>query len=77
MERNKGDYSNPNPVTAAAGTKKSDDRTAKYMQKIGEVLRKAVESIAVKKVKEGISVGFQRIKDKCQKTTQKHKNQES
>ncbi|GMY18925.1 CDP-diacylglycerol-glycerol-3-phosphate 3-phosphatidyltransferase [Fagus crenata] len=77
MERNKWDYSNPNPVPAAAGTKKSGGRTAKYKQKIGEALEKAVASIAVKKVKEGISVGFQRIKDKYHKTTQKHKNQES
>jgi hypothetical protein len=72
MERKEWDYSNPNPVPARS-TKKSGGRTAKYKKMIGEVLGK----VAVKKVKEGISMGFQRIKDKCHKTTQKHKNQES
>uniref|UniRef100_A0A2N9I4X1 Uncharacterized protein n=1 Tax=Fagus sylvatica TaxID=28930 RepID=A0A2N9I4X1_FAGSY len=67
------DYSDPNTVKQ----QKSGGRIAKYKQKIGEFLGKAVASIAVKKVKEGISVGFQRIKHKYQKTTQKDKKQES
>ncbi|KAL0369797.1 UNVERIFIED_CONTAM: hypothetical protein Sradi_1198000 [Sesamum radiatum] len=47
---------------------------AKYGKKVGEGLgkTKAVASTGVKKVKEGTSVGFRWIKDKYQKTTQKH-----
>lgn len=46
----------------------------KYKQKVGEglVKTKAVASTGVKKVKEGTSMGFQWIKGKYQKTTQKH-----
>ncbi|KAJ4850059.1 hypothetical protein Tsubulata_034419 [Turnera subulata] len=48
--------------------------TAKYKQKVGEGFgkTKAVASTGFKKVKEGTSVGFHWIKDKYQKTTQKH-----
>ena len=64
----------PDPVPAAADTKKSGGTTAKYKQKVGEGLgkTKAVASVGVKKVKEGTSVGFQWIKDKYHKTAQKH-----
>lgn len=46
----------------------------KYGQKVEEGLgkTKAAAATGVKKVKEGTSVGFQWIKDKYQKTTQKH-----
>ncbi|GFP98473.1 hypothetical protein PHJA_001991200 [Phtheirospermum japonicum] len=54
--------------------KKSGGGSAsKYGKKVGEGLgkTKAAATTGVKKVKEGTSVGFQWIKDKCQKTTQK------
>ncbi|XP_062116399.1 uncharacterized protein LOC133830440 [Humulus lupulus] len=64
---------NPDPVhdpkkNGASGS------GANYKQKVGEgfVKTKAVASSGVKKVKEGTSVGFQWIKSKYQKTTQKH-----
>ncbi|PON86076.1 CDP-diacylglycerol-glycerol-3-phosphate 3-phosphatidyltransferase [Trema orientale] len=66
------DY-NPDPVhdpkkSGASGS------GGKYKQKVGEglVKTKAVASSGVKKVKEGTTVGFQWIKDKYHKTTQKH-----
>ncbi|XVF12154.1 hypothetical protein REPUB_Repub08aG0089900 [Reevesia pubescens] len=72
------DYNDPAPaVTADKKKKKSSSNggtTAKYKQKVGDGLgkTKAVASTGVKKVKEGTSLGIQWIKDKYQKTTQKH-----
>ncbi|KAG6745968.1 hypothetical protein POTOM_050478 [Populus tomentosa] len=71
------DY-NPDPAVYDHGKDGSgggsSDSTAKYKQKVGEGLGKTkqVASTGIKKVKEGTSVGFNWIKDKCQKTTQKH-----
>ncbi|KAF5730102.1 hypothetical protein HS088_TW20G00472 [Tripterygium wilfordii] len=79
MEKNGGatwadqwDY-NPDPVSVPDTKKKSGNNTSNYKQKVGEGLgkTKAVASIGVKKVKEGTAVGFQWIKDKYHKTTQK------
>ncbi|KDP31154.1 hypothetical protein JCGZ_11530 [Jatropha curcas] len=58
-------------------TKKSSgatNSTAKYKQKVGEGLgkTKAVASTGIKKVKEGTITGFHWIKDKYNKTKQKH-----
>lgn len=63
----------PDPV-AVEDKKKSNGTGAKYKQKVGEGFdkTKTVASTGLKKVKEGTSVGFQWIKDKYQKTTQKH-----
>ncbi|CAI0398976.1 unnamed protein product [Linum tenue] len=47
---------------------------AKYKQKVGDGLgkTKTVALTGMKKVKQGSCVGFHWIKDKYQKTTQKH-----
>lgn len=65
------DYGSP---VRATDPKKSGGATAKYSKKVGEGFgkTKAVASTGVRKVKEGASVGFHWIKDKYQKTTQKH-----
>ncbi|XP_042497259.1 uncharacterized protein LOC122076046 [Macadamia integrifolia] len=69
------DYSNPDPVpqTTKTSTNKGGN-TVKYGKKVGEGLgkTKAVASTGFKKVKEGTTVGFHWIKDKCHKTTQKN-----
>ncbi|XVE54907.1 hypothetical protein DITRI_Ditri03aG0119700 [Diplodiscus trichospermus] len=71
------DYSDPVPAASGANKKKSNNSGgtgAKYKQKVGEGFEKtkAVASTGVKKVKHGTSLGIQWIKDKYQKTTQKH-----
>ncbi|EXC32249.1 hypothetical protein L484_004752 [Morus notabilis] len=66
---------NPDPVYDAKKSSTGNGGAAvKYKQKVGEgfVKTKAVASTGVKKVKEGTSMGFQWIKDKYHKTTQKH-----
>lgn len=53
----------PDPVSVSGSKKKSNNVVGKS---------KAVASTGVKKLKEGTSVGFQWIKTKYNKTTQKH-----
>ena len=53
----------PDPVTVSNESKKKNNALGKT---------KAVASTGVKKLKEGTSVGFQWIKTKYHKTTQKH-----
>ncbi|KAB5524919.1 hypothetical protein DKX38_022668 [Salix brachista] len=67
------DY-NPDPAVYHDKSSGRDDSTAKYKQKVGEGFGKTKQaaSTGIKKVKEGTSVGYNWIKDKCQKTTQKH-----
>ncbi|PON47600.1 CDP-diacylglycerol-glycerol-3-phosphate 3-phosphatidyltransferase [Parasponia andersonii] len=70
------DY-NPDPIydpKKSGASSSSSGSGGKYKQKVGEglVKTKAVASSGVKKVKEGTTVGFQWIKDKYHKTTQKH-----
>ncbi|KAL5544342.1 hypothetical protein UlMin_008126 [Ulmus minor] len=71
------DQWDPEPMySSQSGTGKTNNggSAGKYKQKVGEGLgkTKAVASTGVKKVKEGATVGFQWIKNKYQKTTQKH-----
>ena len=65
----------PDPVTVGYSNKKSNGgSTAKYKQKLGEGLgkTKAVASTGMKKLKDGTSTGFNWIKTKYSKATQKH-----
>lgn len=70
------DY-NPDPVPETKKSHGGDGgggARAKYSRKVEEGLgkTKAAASTGMKKVKGGASVGLHWIKDKCQKTTQKH-----
>lgn len=70
-------YNDPAPAVATDQKKKSSNgggATAKYKQKVGEGLgkTKAVASIGAKKIKEGTSFGFQWVKDKYHKTSNKN-----
>ncbi|XP_077216863.1 uncharacterized protein LOC143851352 [Tasmannia lanceolata] len=63
------DYSNPDPIP-----EKKESATNKYGKKVGNGFEKtkAVASTGMKKVKTGTTTGFQWIKDKYNKRTQKH-----
>ncbi|KAL8465300.1 hypothetical protein ACS0TY_034705 [Phlomoides rotata] len=58
------------PLPKPDKKKNGGSAAAKYGKKVGEGLgkTKAVATSGVNKVKEGTSVGFQWIKDKCKKT---------
>ncbi|KAJ4712258.1 CDP-diacylglycerol-glycerol-3-phosphate 3-phosphatidyltransferase [Melia azedarach] len=65
----------PDPVSVPQKKKSNGTGTGgKYKQKVGQGFdkTKAAASTGMKKIKEGTSVGFQWIKDKYHKTTQKH-----
>ncbi|KAF8378336.1 hypothetical protein HHK36_029675 [Tetracentron sinense] len=65
------DYSNPDLVTEQNST---GGATSKYKKKLGEGFgkTKSVASTGMRKMKVGTSSGFQWIKDKYHKRTQKH-----
>nr|XP_009784881.1 PREDICTED: uncharacterized protein LOC104233217 [Nicotiana sylvestris] len=54
--------------------KSGNNATSKISSKVGDTFgkTKSVASTGVKKVKSGATAGFQWIKDKCHKPTQKH-----
>ncbi|OIT31047.1 hypothetical protein A4A49_30849 [Nicotiana attenuata] len=65
------DYNNTEPYSKDTKKSNSGGGGGRVAKKVGEKT-KAVASTSMKKVKEGTSSGFQWIKDKFQKTTQKH-----
>lgn len=68
------DQWDPNPEYGGPASKKSGGGGSSYGKKVGEGFgkTKAVASTGVKKVKQGTSLGFNWIKDKYQKTTNRH-----
>ncbi|KAI3985187.1 hypothetical protein MKX01_015121 [Papaver californicum] len=73
------DYNNPDPVSENKKKSKKTvtldggEGTNKYGKKVGDGLEKTkgVAITGAKKVKEGATLGFQWVKDKYNKTTQK------
>ncbi|KAK9107946.1 hypothetical protein Syun_023957 [Stephania yunnanensis] len=72
------DVYNPDPVVVPPKNKKKSSvgsvGDSKYAKKVGEGFdkSKAVASTGFKKMKEGTTLGFNWVKDKYRKRTQKH-----